>query len=80
MDTLKILREEFPDEELKIIDGYDDCILGIEIPSMRIIYSANKIVDKLAEKMTEEEATDFYHQKIGSMQLEDRTPIFCHEF
>lgn len=80
MDTLKKLQEEFPDETLSIIDGYNDCILGIEIPTMKIIYSVNSIVDKLAETMEEEDATDFFYQRVANIDCGERTPIFCYEF
>ena len=80
MNTLEILKKDYPNENLKMIDGYDDCVMGIEIPSMRIIYSVDKIVQKLSETMEENDAIDFYYTHINTIDLDEKTPIFCHEF
>ena len=44
---LKNIIECYPDEEIIKADGLDNAIIGIEINSMRLIYSSNKIIQIL---------------------------------
>ena len=40
---LQEIIDSYPDEKILIADGFDDAIIGIEIPSMRLIYSVKKM-------------------------------------
>jgi len=71
---------EFFDNLIKI-DGFDDCIIGVceslnEPP--RLIYNRDLIIQKLIDrdKMTTEEAIDFYEFNIRGSWMGDTTPIF----
>ena len=61
------------------MDGYDDCIVGIVEQFGRpdiICYDKRKVLDKLREEMSEEEAEEFfYFNQIGSY-VGETTPCF----
>ena len=67
------------DYEILIMDGYDDCIEGImERFGMNpiVCYNKQKVLDKLQEEMTEEEAHEWFEfNQIGAW-LGDSTPCF----
>ena len=56
-------------------DGYDDCIVGVDTKS-RLIYNADKIVDRLTEEMTREEALEFFYYNIDGAYMGEYTPVF----
>lgn len=67
------------DYEMLIMDGYDDCIEGVmERFGMNpiVCYNKQKVLDKLQEDMTEEEANEWFEfNQIGAW-LGDSTPCF----
>ena len=67
------------DYELLIMDGYNDCIEGVvERPSMEpiVCYDKQKVLNKLQEEMTEEEALEWFEfNQIGAW-VGDATPCF----
>jgi hypothetical protein len=75
---LVMLVESYPD--IKLMDGYDDCIMGVchrygQEPI--IAYDLSKVLDKLvADGMTMEEAREFHEfNQIGAW-VGDHTPCF----
>ena len=56
-------------------DGFDDCIVGVDTKS-RIIYNADKIVDRLTEDMEREEALEFFYYNIDGAYVGEYTPVF----
>ena len=56
-------------------DGFDDCIVGVDTKS-RIIYNADKIVDRLTEDMEREEALEFFYYNIEGAHVGEYTPIY----
>jgi hypothetical protein len=77
---LKNIIECYPDEEIIKADGLDSAIIGIEINSMRLIYSSNKIIQILIaeNKMELEDALEFYEFNIAGAYIGDKTPIYCY--
>ncbi len=67
------------DPEIVCAEGFDDCILGLaegaSIP-MLAVYDTNKVIIKLSEDMTEEEAREFFEFNIVSAYVGERTPVF----
>jgi hypothetical protein len=62
-----------------LLDGFDDCILGISEQfgeDVRVVYSKEKILDKLSEEMTVEEAVEFYEFNILGGYFGEQNPIF----
>jgi hypothetical protein len=68
------------DPELLFADGYDDCIIGMtfraDVPV--VIYSADKIIDKLANEMSYEEAQEFFDFNIEGAYMGERTPVYWY--
>tara|TARA_R100000781_G_C4074066_1_gene125457 strand:+ start:382 stop:669 length:288 start_codon:yes stop_codon:yes gene_type:complete len=64
-----------------ILEGYDDCIIGIGsiFPHTHsvLIYDVGKIINSLMEKdgMDDEEAHEFYAFNIAGAYMGDGTPI-----
>ena len=69
------------DPELLFADGYDDCIIGLtfrtDVPV--VIYSADKMIDKLANNMSYEEAQEFFDFNIEGAYMAERTPMYWYD-
>lgn len=74
----KIL-ENYPDEDILKIDGFDSAVIGIDPTSMRLIYSEDRIIEILIteEDMDEIEAIEHYEFNILGSYVGESTPIFC---
>lgn len=62
-----------------LLTGFDDCITGITEEfggNIRVLYSKDKIIKKLMEDMSEEEAYEYYDYNIIGGYFGDRNPIF----
>jgi hypothetical protein len=62
-----------------LLDGFDDCIVGITEEfgnEPRVLYSRDKIITKLMEDMTEDEAYEYYYYNILGGYFGERNPIF----
>jgi hypothetical protein len=75
MNILSKILDEYPDEGLLKIDGFNDAIIGVS-SDIRIVYSIDKIIDILKEDMTEDEAIEFFEFNIESAYIGDKTPIY----
>ena len=75
---LEELLDTYPD--VRVMDGYDDCIIGVcERFGMETVlaYDKDKVIAKLmTDGMTEEEAHEFFNfNQIGAW-VGDYTPVF----
>ncbi len=79
MTKLEELEFAFPDVEMLIADGFDDCILGIDSQLEKVIYSYHKCVQVLMErdKMTYIEAVEFMDFNVVGSYVGEKTPIWC---
>jgi hypothetical protein len=61
-----------------VLTGFDDCIVGLcnTFEGSRLLYSEKKIIDKLSQDMTVEEAKEYYEFNILGGYLGTYTPIF----
>ena len=62
-----------------ILEGFDDCIIGISEEfgnEPRIVYSKNKIIQKLMVGIDYEEALDYYYYNILGGYFGEQNPIF----
>lgn len=65
-----------------LLDGYDECILGIcnTATSTVFAYSEKKIIQKLKlEGMSEQEAWEYYDGKILNTCIGENFPVFIAE-
>ena len=72
----KIL-EWFPEEEILKADGFDEAIIGIDIDTMRLIYSTSICIQILSRDMDEEDAVDHFHYNVKGSYVGVLTPIWC---
>ena len=72
----KIL-EWFPDEKIIKADGFDEAIIGIDIDTMRLIYSTSICIQILSRDMNEEDAVDHFHYNVKGSYVGVLTPIWC---
>jgi hypothetical protein len=80
---MKSKLEDHLEDHMMQIEGFDDCIIGIAercgSPNL-IAYDAKKIFKKLMKSgMTEDEAVDFYLEKISGAYVGEGTPVFIHK-
>jgi len=75
MSILNRILDEYPDEGLLEVDGFNDAIIGVS-SDIRIVYSLDKIIEILQKDMTEDEAVEFFYFNIESAYVGDKTPIF----
>lgn len=64
-----------------VMDGYDDCIVGISEEfgrETRIVYSKQRIIQKMVKTdlMTEEEAIEYFYFNMVGGYYGERNPIF----
>jgi len=65
-----------------VLQGYDDCIIGISSSNNVLVYSKDKIIDKLKNDMSIEDALEWYsYNMVGALDyLCEGAPIFCEEW
>lgn len=68
------------DPDLLFADGYDDCIIGLTFRDQTpvVLYSADRIVERLTADMSEEEALEFFDFNIAGAYMGERTPLFWY--
>ena len=78
---LEQLLEYFENEEFLKADGFDEAVIGVEEPSMRLIYSVTKCLEILVtnEEMSLEEAIEYFDFNVRSAYVGDKTPIWCED-
>lgn len=62
------------------IKNYDNCIIGIDVQSKRLIYSVSLFIETLKKKMDESEAIDYFYHNIYEKNTGESKPIFCEDF
>ena len=79
--TLDNIIEAFPEASFLTADGFDNCIIGLEVMSMRLIYSKSKIVMQLvSEGFTLEEAFEHFNYNVEGSYVGQFTPIWFDVF
>ncbi len=73
--------EKYPDEEFLIADGFDDAIIGVELNTMRLVYSVRKCIELLfeGESMNLEEALEYFHYNVSGSYVGEKTPIWVDD-
>lgn len=69
------------EEGLMVMDGYDDCIIGIgqRFNDYAVVYDFDRVIAKLmADGLTRDEAVEFHEFNQLGAWVGDRTPIFLH--
>ena len=76
-DVLTGILENYEDEKIMTADGFDHAVIGIELPSMRLIYSVMKCLSILMEDMEEIDAIEHFNYNVSGGYVGELTPIWC---
>lgn len=78
---LETILEYYPDESFLKADGFDSSVIGVEIPSMRLIYPVTKVIETLItdDEMSMEDAMEHYEFNIRGSYMGELTPIWCDD-
>ena len=82
---LKEIIENYPDNEILKLDGFDDAVIGYHEQSNRVIYSVKKVINIIynemqnADDFTLEDAFDYFSFNIQSTWVGEFTPILCYD-
>jgi hypothetical protein len=85
MTKLEIVTEWYPDEQLLSADGFEDCIIGVAYDMSKsvykLIYSRSKCLEVLItrDKMSKEDAEEFFEFNVESAYMGDKTPIYMDD-
>ena len=73
--------EYYPDETFLKADGFDEAVIGVEVPSMRLIYSVTRIVEILIteDEMNLDDALEHFEFNIRGSYVGELTPIWCDD-
>lgn len=73
--------EQFPDESFLKADGFDEAIIGVDVQSMRLIYSVNRCISILCldEDMDVDDAIEHFEYNVRGGYVGEKTPIWCDE-
>jgi hypothetical protein len=78
---LDFILECYPDEEFLTADNFNDAIIGLEVKSMRIIYSKRACIEILLKSgMNLTEAIEFFEFNVEGAYIGEKTPIWCEDF
>lgn len=77
---LEKILEAFDEDTFLKIDGHDNAVIGVDLKSMRLIYSVEAIIKNLMNDMSEEDAVEYYEYSIACAHLGDLTPILCENY
>ena len=66
--------------EAYVMEGYDDCVIGISNKNT-LVYSRKLIIHKLVENMSQDEAREWYeYNMVHALDyLGENAPVFCEE-
>lgn len=73
----------YPEEEFIFADGFDDCIIGLDEGSMRVVYSIGRCIDKVLSWKgiaTRGEAETFFYMEVYNVSVEHNCPMFIREY
>jgi len=77
---LDLILDNYPEESFLKADGFDEAIIGLEEPSLRLIYSIKKTIEILIEEgMTEEDAQEHFSYNVSGAYVGELTPIWCED-
>ena len=73
--------ENFPDEDILKADGFDNAVIGIDIATMRLIYSKLKCIEVLMldDDMDYEDALEYLEYNTFNSYVGEKTPIWCDD-
>lgn len=82
MNKRQLIYEQYQDDEMLFADGFDDAIIGVDINSLRVIYSVAECITILMgeDQLSKEDAEDFFYFNVAGSYVGERTPIFSDDW
>jgi hypothetical protein len=79
--TIDDIVENFPDEDILKADGLDGAVIGIDLTTMRLIYSKLKCIEvlMLEDDMGYLEALEYLDFNTFNSYVGELTPIWCDD-
>jgi|TARA_Y100000310_G_C20704121_1_gene833237 hypothetical protein len=78
---IEYIRDNYP--ELMVMDGFDDCIIGVTnhfTNNASIAYSMEKVFDKLVKDgMSHDEAVEYFEFNMLGAYVGEYTPTFIND-
>lgn len=72
--------EYYQDEDILKADGFDDAVIGIDIGTMRLIYSVTRCVEILiVGGMDMNDAIEYFDFNVRGSYVGEKTPIWCDD-
>lgn len=71
--------DRYPDESFLKADGFDEALIGVDVKSMRLIYSVSKCIEILCRDMDELEAIEYFDYNVSGAYMGEKTPIWCDD-
>ena len=70
------------DPKILLADGYDECLIGLafRVGELVALYSAEAVIDKLAEDMPYDDAVDYFEFNIAGAYMGEKTPVFFYNY
>ena len=76
---LEIILESYPEDNFLIATGFDDAVIGVDLVTMRLIYSVSEVISILMIDMSEEEAIEYFEFNVAGSYMGENTPIWCYD-
>ena len=73
---LNSILEKYPDESFVKADGFDEALIGVDINSMRLVYSIPKSIQILCRNMNELDSIEYFEFNVVNAYIGERTPIW----
>ncbi len=80
MEKIDLILKFYNKDEFVKIRNYDNCIIGIDVQSKRLIYSVSLFIETLKNKMEESDAIDYFYDNIYLKNIQVNNIIFCEDF
>ena len=69
--------EQYPDDYFVFAEGYEEAIIGVQEPSLKVVYDEDKCIAILVnDGMDFDDAVEYFDFNTKGAQIGDRTPIF----
>jgi hypothetical protein len=76
---IESILERYPDESFLKADGFDEALIGVDLNSMRLIYSVSKSIKILCRGMSELDAIEYFDFNVSGAYMGKKTPIWCND-
>ncbi len=71
--------EKYPNESFLKPDGFDEALIGVDIKSMRLVYSVSKCIQILSKDMNKIDAIEYFDFNVSGAYVGEKTPIWVDD-